>query len=100
MPENPIPPKPNPSEVHKEKGVGSAATCSLIIDVARFMAYANARGRFNAVAESAEKEAIIKADGEANAHRWQASAKVLLSMNGHLKSENAQCDSQIPVKKL
>ena len=65
-----------------------AAACSLIVDVARFMAYANARGRFNAVAESAEKEAIIKSDGDANAHRWQASAKALLSMNGHLSSEN------------
>ena len=74
--------------------VAPAATCSLIRDVARFMAFANARGRFNAVEEGSEKEALISADGEMNAKRWEKSAEVLLQMSGHLSPENASVEAR------
>lgn len=61
-----------------------ASDCSLIETVAWCMAIANARGRFNDVADSPEKEAIIKLEAERDQKKWEAAARMKLNVDGHL----------------
>jgi hypothetical protein len=71
--------------------------CPLIDDVARSMAYAYWRGRLESIPDGQNKEVAIAGFGNSDAPKWKASAKALLSMNGHI-SANAQDHGHLPAK--
>ena len=81
-------------KLNTETGEHSGGSlCSLIDDVARFMAYAYWRGRLESIPDGQNKEVAIEGFGNSDAPKWKASAKALLSMNGHI-SANKQISNQ------
>ena len=57
---------------------------SLVERVAHLMAIAYARGRFNVVAESKEKEELIKMEADQTWKRWESAARHSLETGNHI----------------
>lgn len=60
---------------------------SLIKTVAWSMAIAFSRGRFTDTPDSEDKDRVIQAEAKANQKKWEATAAMILSIDGHLSQD-------------